>query len=50
MAEINVECINPFLMAATSIMKDACQMDMKIGTAIVIIAFLIYLYKMFGKD
>ena len=31
MAEINVECINPFLMAATSIMKDACQMDMKIG-------------------
>lgn len=31
MAEINVECINPFLMAATSIMKDACQIDMKIG-------------------
>ncbi|MDO5383182.1 MAG: chemotaxis protein CheX [Eubacteriales bacterium] len=31
MAEINVECINPFLMAATSIMKDACQTEMKIG-------------------
>lgn len=31
MADINVEHINPFLMAATSIMKDACQMEMKIG-------------------
>ena len=31
MAEVNVDHINPFLMAATSIMKDACQMDMKIG-------------------
>lgn len=31
MADINVEHINPFLMAAMSIMKDACQMDMKIG-------------------
>ena len=31
MAELNVECINPFLMAATSIMRDTCQVDMKIG-------------------
>jgi len=31
MAEINVDHINPFLMAATTIMKDACQMDMKVG-------------------
>lgn len=31
MAEINVDYINPFLMAATAIMKDACQMEMKIG-------------------
>jgi chemotaxis protein CheX len=29
--ELNVECINPFLMAATSIVKDICQVDMKIG-------------------
>lgn len=29
--EINVEYINPFLMAATSIIKDICQIDMKIG-------------------
>lgn len=31
MAELNVEYINPFLMAATSILRDACQMEMKIG-------------------
>lgn len=31
MADINVEHINPFLMAATTIMRDACQMEMKIG-------------------
>ncbi|MGN0406862.1 MAG: chemotaxis protein CheX [Bacteroides sp.] len=31
MADINVECINPFLMATTSIMRDMCQMEMKIG-------------------
>lgn len=31
MAEMNVEFINPFLMAATSIMKDICQVEMKIG-------------------
>ena len=30
MAEINVDHINPFLMAASSIMRDACQMEMKI--------------------
>lgn len=29
--EINVDYINPFLMAATSIIKDICQIDMKIG-------------------
>lgn len=29
--EINVEHINPFLMAATSIIRDICGMDMKIG-------------------
>lgn len=28
---VNVEYINPFLMAATSIIKDICQIDMKIG-------------------
>lgn len=31
MAEINVEYINPFLMAATSIMKNMCQLDVKVG-------------------
>lgn len=31
MAEISVDIINPFLMAATSIMKDICQTEMKIG-------------------
>lgn len=31
MADINVECINPFLMAATTIMHDTCQVEMKIG-------------------
>ena len=31
MAEINVDHINPFLMAASTIMRDACQMEMKIG-------------------
>lgn len=29
--EINVEYINPFLMAASSIIKDICQIDLKIG-------------------
>lgn len=29
--EINVEHINPFLMAATSIIRDICGIDMKIG-------------------
>lgn len=29
--EINVEYINPFLMAATSIIRDICGIDMKIG-------------------
>lgn len=28
---INVEYINPFLMAATSIIKDICGIDMKVG-------------------
>lgn len=28
---INVEYINPFLMAASSIIKDICQIEMKIG-------------------
>ena len=31
MADINVECINPFLMAATSILKDMCQIDLNVG-------------------
>ncbi len=31
MADINVEYINPFLMAATSIMKNMCQLDVKVG-------------------
>lgn len=31
MADINVECINPFLMAATSIMRSMCQMELQIG-------------------
>lgn len=31
MAEINVEVINPFLMAATSVMKDMCQIEGKVG-------------------
>lgn len=31
MGDINVDCINPFLMAAVSIMKDACQLEMKVG-------------------
>ena len=31
MAEFSVEYINPFLMAATSVIKDICQVDMKIG-------------------
>lgn len=31
MAEINVEFINPFLIAATSIMKDMCQFDTQVG-------------------
>lgn len=29
--EINVEYINPFLMAASSIIKDICQIDLKVG-------------------
>lgn len=31
MADINVEYINPFLMAASSVMKNMCQLDMKVG-------------------
>jgi chemotaxis protein CheX len=31
MAELSVEYINPFLMAATSVIKDICQIEMKIG-------------------
>ena len=31
MGDINVECINPFLMAASGILKDACQLDMQFG-------------------
>lgn len=31
MAEINVNHINPFLMAAGTILRDACQMKMSIG-------------------
>lgn len=31
MADINVECINPFLMAATSILKEMCQYDINVG-------------------
>lgn len=31
MSDINVNYINPFLMAATSIMKQLCQIDMKVG-------------------
>ena len=31
MADINVECINPFLMASTSIIKEMCQIDLKVG-------------------
>ena len=31
MAEFSVEYMNPFLMAATSVIKDICQVDMKIG-------------------
>ena len=31
MADINVEYINPFLSAATSIMHDMCQTELKIG-------------------
>lgn len=31
MADINVEYINPFLMAATSILHDMCQVDLAIG-------------------
>lgn len=31
MADMNVEFINPFLMAATSIMRDMCQTELKVG-------------------
>ena len=31
MAGISADLINPFLMAATSVMKDICQTDMSIG-------------------
>ena len=31
MTGINVDYINPFLMAATGIIKDICQIEMKIG-------------------
>lgn len=30
-ADINVECINPFLIAATSIMRDMCHINVKVG-------------------
>ena len=30
MAEFSVEYINPFLMAATSVIKDICQVDINI--------------------
>ena len=30
MAEFSVEYINPFLMAATSVIKDICQVDMTV--------------------
>jgi len=36
MAEINVNHINPFLMAAGTILRDACQMEMSIGKPYVI--------------
>lgn len=32
MAEMNVDFINPFLMAATSILRDMCQINTKMGT------------------
>ncbi|MCR5216074.1 MAG: chemotaxis protein CheX [Lachnospiraceae bacterium] len=31
MAEVSVEFINPFLMAATSILRDMCMLDTKVG-------------------
>ncbi len=31
MAEVNVQYINPFLIAASSIIKDACQLQSKLG-------------------
>ena len=31
MAEMNVDYINPFLKAAISIIKDACQVELKVG-------------------
>lgn len=31
MADINVECINPFLMATTSVLRDLCQFELKVG-------------------
>lgn len=31
MAELNVQFINPFLMAASSIIKDTCQFQLKVG-------------------
>ena len=31
MAEMNVDCINPFLEAAIAIVRDACQIELKVG-------------------
>ncbi|MBO5459628.1 MAG: chemotaxis protein CheX [Lachnospira sp.] len=31
MADLSVEYINPFLMAATSVIKDICQIDVRVG-------------------
>ena len=31
MAEMNVDCINPFLEAAIAIVRDACQLELKVG-------------------
>lgn len=31
MANMNIECINPFLEAAISIVRDACQLELSVG-------------------
>ena len=38
MTGINVDYINPFLMAATGIIKDICQIEMKIGKPVLLIS------------